>query len=266
MDQQVVRTMNSEEFISFKDVGLKYHSDSELFKNLNFSIKKYSFNLLLGPTGSGKTSILRIIKGIIPYLAQFSLDGTILINNAIRSEKNFFKLGIDFGFLFQDFDLQFIGSTVEQELIFGLENMGQPRDVIKERLEWFLNKYPFLRKILQRNPHTLSGGELAQVVFISTVITDPDTLLLDEPLANLDSKSRNIFLELLASYKGKKTIIIASHDIKPFINLADKFLVISDNHQTLTEYNSKKLLFQDINLYPWMNISHLAITYYLGNK
>lgn len=263
MDLQVVKIMDSEDYILFEDVGLKYNSESVLFGNLNFSIKKNSFNLLLGPTGSGKTSILRIIKGIIPYLAQFSLDGSILINNEIRTEQNFFKLGIDVGYLFQDFNLQFIGSTVEQELIFGLENMGQPREVINERLNWFLNKYPFLRKILQRNPHTLSGGELAQVVFISTIITDPETLLLDEPLANLDSKSRDTFLELLTSYKGKKTIIVASHDIKPFINLADKFLVISNDKQSLTEYNSTKSLFQNIDLYPWMNLSHLAITYYL---
>ncbi len=257
--------MSFEDFIYFKDVGIKFNSNSCLFENLNFSIKKNSFNLLLGPTGSGKTSILRIIKGIIPYLAEYSLDGSILINGEVRTEKNFFKHSIDIGYLFQDFDLQFVGSTVEQELIFDLENMGQPLDVIQERLKWFLEKYSFLKTILQKNPHNLSGGELAQVVFISTVISDPSSLLLDEPLANLDSKSRGMLIELLTSFKNKKTIIIATHDIKPFIELADKFLVISNVGPVITEYESKKALLRNIKQFPWMDISPLAIKYYTGN-
>ena len=69
---------------------------------------------------------------------------------------------------------------------------------------------------------------------------------------------------MLSSFKGKKTIIVATHDIKPFIELADKFFVISDHKHSLTEYESKTSLFKNIDQYPWMDLSHLAIAYYLG--
>ncbi len=192
-----------------------------------------------------------------------SVSGTILINGEPKKEENFFKQSINIGYLFQDFDLQFVGSTVEQELIFSLENMGQPRTIIRERLDWFLAKYPFFKSILYRNPNTLSGGELAQVVFVSTIIADPDTLLLDEPLENLDSKSKNIFIDLLQSFKGKKTIIVSSHDITPFIKMADQILVISENNHTLTNYNSVKLFLNDVKKYPWLNLSSIAVKHYL---
>lgn len=257
--------MHSTEHISFQDINLTINS-TQLFEKLIFSITKNSFTLLVGPTGSGKTTILRLIKGIIPYLMPYTVNGSIAIDGEQKTEENFFKQSIDIGYLFQDFDLQFVGSTVEQELIFSLENMGQPRPVIRERLDWFLNKYPFFTSILNRNPHTLSGGELAQVVFISTIIADPDTLLLDEPLENLDSKSKKLFLELLRSFKSKKTILISSHDITPFLELTDRILVISEDNHTLKEYDSKESFLRDIANYPWINLSSLAVNYYLHNN
>jgi len=254
--------MNSTDHIQCQDVNLTINS-TQLFERLKFSITKNSFTLLVGPTGSGKTTILRLIKGIIPYLMSYTVNGSISIDGEQKTEENFFKQSINIGYLFQDFDLQFVGSTVEQELVFSLENMGQPRHVIRERLDWFLDKYPFFSSILNRNPHTLSGGELAQVVFISTIIGDPDTLLLDEPLENLDSKSRKVFLELLRSFKGSKTIIVSSHDITPFLKLTDKILVISENNHYLKEYDSKESFLRNIDKYPWINLSPLAVDYYL---
>lgn len=264
MGQQVVRNSMIDDFISLSNLRVEVNQNISILDNLTFSIQKNSFNILIGPTGSGKTTILKAIKGIIPYLIPYELTGTITINDEITSEQNFFKQSLSIGYLFQDFDLQFIGSTVEQELIFGLENMGQQRKVIRERLQWFLKNYPTLQAILHRNPHTLSGGELAQVVFISTIIADPDIILLDEPLTNLDSKSKQSFLDLLASYKGKKTIIVATHDIKPFVLLTDKFLVLNQEENLINEYTSKEDLFQNIYQYPWIDLSPLAISYYSG--
>ena len=260
---QVVREIMIDNFISLANVSVKVKPDISILDNFTFSILKNSFNLLLGPTGSGKTTILKVIKGIIPYLTPYEVTGSIVIDDEKKSEQNFFKQSLSIGYLFQDFDLQFIGSTVEQELVFGLENMGQPREVMQERIKWFLKKYPLFQSILHRNPHTLSGGELAQVVFLSTIISDPDVILLDEPLANLDSKSKQSFLDLLESYKGKKTIIVATHDIKPFILLTDKILVIRQEKNVIQEYISKEELFQAIEQYPWIDLSPLAITHYL---
>ena len=258
--------MNSQFSINCKDLSVKSNLESFLVENISFSIKKNSLNLLIGPTGSGKTTILRVIKGIIPYLISYNIQGSISINDEVKTEENFFKQSIEIGYLFQDFDLQFIGSTVEQELIFSLENMGQPRQIIQERLNWFLSKYPFFTKILHRNPHTLSGGELAQVVFISTIINDPEIILLDEPLENLDSKSKEVFIDLLMLYKGKKTILVSTHNIMPFIDLLDKIIVITGTDTPIKEYNSKEEFFNDIEYYPWINLSSLVIDYLLYSR
>ena len=95
------------------------------------------------------------------------------------------------------------------------------------------------------------------------MFSDPDILLLDEPLENLDSKSKTLFLELLHSYKGKKTIVISSHDIASFISLTDEILVLSKDEKTIIQYPSKVSFLQDIDKYPWINLSPLAKWHYL---
>ena len=262
--KKLLKNMNDNEFISLRHVTVTLDQIQPLFENLTCNIKKNSLTLLIGPTGSGKTTILRLIKGIIPYLITATISGSVLINGKEKTETNFFRQSLDIGYLFQDFDLQFIGSTVEEELIFSLENMGQPSNIIRGRLDWFLKKYPLFQSILNRNPHTLSGGELAQIVFISTIIADPDILLLDEPLENLDSKSKTLFLGLLQSYKGKKTIVISSHDIASFIDLTDEILVLSKDDKTITQYPSKASFLQNVYRYPWVNLSPLAKWHYMN--
>jgi energy-coupling factor transport system ATP-binding protein len=258
--------MISKPCIVFNNVSLRIDSNKSLFENFTFTITKNTITLLIGPTGSGKTSILKLIKGIIPYLNNFIISGSIIHNGEKKNEDNYFNQSLEIGYLFQDFNLQFVGSTVEQELVFSLENMGQPRKVIQERLSWFINKYPRIEAILQRNPYTLSGGELAQIVFISTIISDPDILLLDEPLENLDNASKNIFLDMVASYKDKKTILICTHDIEPFINIVDEIVVINENKNKITQYEDKNTFLGHIELYPWINLSQMAKNYYLQQE
>ena len=255
--------MNSNSFISFENVTINFNSKSRLFKNLCFEIQKNSLSLLIGPTGSGKTTILRLIKGTIPYLINQTVEGNVILQNQKKTEENFFSQSVEIGYLFQDFDLQFITSTVENELIFSLENMGQPREIIHQRLNWFLSKYPNFKSLLKRKPNTLSGGELAQVLFISTVIADSDILLLDEPLQNLDYAGKNQLLQIISTFKGKKTIIIASHDIEPFLQITDKFLIIDTINSSITQYHSKKEFLRNLHLYPWISISLIAKNYYL---
>ena len=256
--------MNSKPILTLKNISVNFSHKTSLFDNLSFEIRKNSFNVIMGPTGSGKTTILKLIKGIIPYFINLDVNGTIYLNSQLKSEDTFFRQSLDIAYLFQDFDLQFVGSTVEQELVFSLENLGQPRDIIEQRLQWFTSKIPSLISLLHRGPHTLSGGELAQIVFISTVINDPEIILLDEPLQNLDSQAKKRFLDLLRMWKGKKTIIISSHDIEPFLQLTDTFLLLSKESGSIKEYTSKNSFLQNIHQYPWINLSPLAVKIYLA--
>lgn len=255
--------MISEPIISLENVAVNTSTTTKLIENISLSIPKNSATLLLGPTGSGKTTILRVIKGIIPYLINHSVTGKTIINNQEKNLKNYFRQSIDIGYLFQDFDLQFTSSTVEQELIFSLENLGQPETVINNRLQWVLSAYPHFKNILRRNPHTLSGGELAQVIFMSTILGDPEILLLDEPLQNLDKRGTESLLQTLQSYKDKKTIIISSHQINQFIKLVDNVIVLNPINQNIDIFSSKKEFLSRVSDYPWLNMSNIASNHYL---
>jgi energy-coupling factor transport system ATP-binding protein len=253
--------LQSLDTIAFENVTINFHPSRSLFNKLNFRVKKSSLNLLLGPTGSGKTTILRLIKGIIPYLNNnINIKGKIYINGEMKTDLTYFKQSIEIGYLFQDFDLQFIGSTVEKELAFQLENMGIPSLDISQRIQWYSDNFS-LSNLLHRPPHSLSGGELAKVEFISTVIPDPSIILLDEPLANLDHTSKTTILEVLKEFYGKYTIIISTHDFIPFIDLVDSIFVI--NKGQIICYSDVQSFLKDGNKFEWLNISELARNYYL---
>lgn len=259
-------TMIGNTAIKLDKIQVKTKNNISVVQNINLNIEKNSCNLLIGPTGSGKTTILRLIKGLIPYLIDYDVTGKIFIDNELKTEQTFFRQSIDIGFLFQDFELQFIGSTVELELAFSLENMGQPKEVITERINWIKENYPHIIQIMNRNPHTLSGGELAQVVFLSTILNDQNILLFDEPLQNLDSKGTRIFLQTLQAFLHSKTIIISTHHIEQFIPYTDNFFVLNTITNQIDQYKSKREFLTNTIKYPWLNITKKAIDYYLRGE
>ena len=113
--------------VEFNNVGLQLIQSITLFGSLNFKILQNSCCLLVGATGSGKSTILKMIKGLIPYIIPHKVTGEIIILNELKNHKNFIRQSLNIGLLFQDVEMQFIGSTVLQDLAFGLENLGIPR-------------------------------------------------------------------------------------------------------------------------------------------
>lgn len=252
-------------YIKFSNLSANLPNNRLLFENLNLSIKKNTLTLLLGPTGSGKTTILRIIKGIIPFLNKdIDITGKVFIGNEEKDTSTYFSQSLNIGFLFQDFDLQFIGSTVENELSFQLENFGISSSDIKMRIQYYSNKFPIIKELLNISPQSLSGGELAQVEFISTLISDPWIILLDEPFANLDSIGIKTIIKLLSELKKEKTIVISTHDFIPYLDLIDEIIVLDPMRSILHHYLSFKEFIRDIKKFKWLNVSEIAVKYYLN--
>lgn len=230
-----------------------------MFQDVSFSLRKNSFTALIGPTGSGKSSLLKLIKGVIPYIQKpLSLSGEIIINGVKKDPQSYFRQSIQTGYLFQDFDLQFIGSTVEKELAFQLENMGIPSQIIEERIQWFTKKFN-LSSMLSKAPHTLSGGELAQVEFISTIISDPLLLLFDEPFVNLDYVAIQQLLDIFRSFHGQYTILVSTHNFIQFLDLIDTVLLIDGGQILQMDITS---FLTNTDQFPWLNISNLTLKYY----
>ncbi|MHA2363929.1 MAG: energy-coupling factor ABC transporter ATP-binding protein [Candidatus Hodarchaeales archaeon] len=219
--------MNEIQFaVEFNHVSFNFPTSKNIFESISFQIPSNACCLLLGPTGSGKTTILKIIKGIIPFFLPYRLDGSVSIFSDKKNISNFMQQNLDIGFLFQDTEIQFIGSTVEQDLAFGLENLGIPSNKINAHINQFKNQFPILNELLHRSPYTLSGGELTLVEFLATLITQPRLLLCDEPLAFFDNTIQEQFLKFLHNYLEKNTCIIATHTIEPFLDLATYVVAI----------------------------------------
>ena len=178
----------------------------------------------------------------------------MFIFNEEKTTKTYLKQNLDIGLLFQDPELQFIGSTVEQDLALGLENLALAPSEIQERIRVLETKFPLLHTFRYRSPNSLSMGELALIEFLSSIIVEPRLMLCDEPLAAMDNPTAIKFLEVLKNYAANHTIIISTHTIEPFISLANYVLVIDPKSRSLTFSGSIKDFFSKIDTFPWLDI------------
>lgn len=217
-------------------------------KNLNYSIDKKpllndvsikipvgSFTLLSGRNGSGKTLLMRIIKGLIQ-----ADSGSILINN-VDVSKNKKKRNELIGYVFQDADTQLVGQTVERDIYFGMENIALPKDEIQKRFEYAI-KLLELEKVLKQRPRSLSGGEKRKLAIAGVLVMNPQIIILDEPFANLDYPAVVQVLKALTTLqKEGSTIIVATHEIEKVAFHADSMIILENGEVVLQDQCEKAL-------------------------
>ena len=172
---------------------------------------------VMGPNGSGKTTFLKLVAGILsPSRGEVFMDGDPIGSEELRRHV---------GYVFQNPDNQIIGSTVLEDVAFGLENMGVPREKMLDRIRWALEKVE-LWDLRERNPSTLSGGQKQRLAVASILAVSPTFLALDEPTSMLDVKGREEVLEVLRKLKNEgHGIIIATHDVHEMM-LCDEILIL----------------------------------------
>ncbi len=176
--------------------------------------------VLLGPNGSGKTTLLHVVAGLIPYEGRILFDGCSV--DGIPTEKR------NVGFLFQDL-LLFPHMSVKENISFGLRMRGVSEDKIRERVGE-LARFLHLDHLLERFPHTLSGGEAQKVALARAVAPRPDVLLLDEPFSNLDLRTtKHLRLEFRGAIKKLGiTSIFVTHNVMEAEEVGDRIAVIKD--------------------------------------
>jgi energy-coupling factor transport system ATP-binding protein len=182
--------------ISLKNVSYEVESDDgakiEILSGLNLEIGSGEKVALMGANGTGKTTLARLIAGLIT-----PSSGEIKIDHQNTSDPDFRKnLGKKVGLLFQNPDHQIVSVNVERELALGPENYGYPSDEIHAMISEYMDRYS-LEAILKTHPHRLSGGEKRKLGLASVMILEPDILILDEPMAHLDMVGKLIFKEEL---------------------------------------------------------------------
>lgn len=213
--------------IQFKNVSFTYEgSEDGKVKGLDFTVGTGECILLTGRSGCGKTTITRLINGLIPEFFSGELKGKVLIDGEDLAEKQLYEIAEKVGSVFQNPKTQFFNTDTDGEIAFGMENKGIPRAEMEQRVKKTAGELK-ISPLLGRSIFSLSGGEKQKIAFASVYAMNPDIYLLDEPSSNLDTEAvedLRKYIELLK--KQGKTILIAEHRLYYLRDLADRIFYL----------------------------------------
>lgn len=195
-------------------------------EDISISVEKGDFIGIIGHTGSGKSTLVQHLNGLLK-----PTSGTILLDGKdIHSDKNFtrqarFKVGL----CFQYSEYQLFENTVYEDIAFGPKNMKLSKEEIKERVLRAAEFVGVRNDMLQKSPFDLSGGEKRRVAIAGVMAMQPEILILDEPSAGLDPKGRKVISEMIEQYRKNtgSTVIVVSHSMEDVAESADKVLVMN---------------------------------------
>lgn len=207
--------------IKFKDIEIKF-GDFTAIKELNLEVKKGEFFTFLGPSGCGKTTTLRSLVGFIK-----PTKGSIEVNGEDITYKPIEKRGI--GMVFQSYAL-FPTMTVEENITFGLKENKWKKEAIEERVKQVAAMVNLTQEQLKKNVAALSGGQQQRVAIARALALNPEIIVLDEPLSNLDAKLRKslrVELKRIQKMSGT-TMIYVTHDQEEALTLSDRIAVFNN--------------------------------------
>ena len=219
--------------------------------NVNISIEKGEFVGIIGHTGSGKSTLVQHLNGLLtPSSGEVLLDGKNINESKITRRQARFKVGL----CFQYPEYQLFESTVYKDISFGPKNMGLSEDEIDNRVKKAADFVGLKPDMLNKSPFDLSGGEKRRVAIAGVMAMEPEILILDEPSAGLDPRGRDMIAEMISSYRKTtgSTVIIVSHSMEDVAKSADKVLVLNKSEVemfgTVNEVFSKVERLADIGL------------------
>lgn len=209
--------------VQIENVSFKYDQQEEYALNdVSLNINKGEWLAIVGHNGSGKSTLAKLLNGL-----QFAEKGTITIGGIKLSEETVWDTRKLIGMVFQNPDNQFVGTTVQDDVAFGLENHGIPRDEMIVRVQEALDQVKMSSFLLQE-PHHLSGGQKQRVAIASVLALKPSIIVLDEATSMLDPKGREQVLETIRELKNDNelTVVSITHDLEEAAK-ADRMIVMN---------------------------------------
>ena len=216
--------------ISIQDLTFTYKDQpSPALENIRLTVEDGAFLGIIGPAGAGKTTLARVISGIVPHHYPGDYYGRVTVNGLDTVDDSLIDLSRQVGIVFQDVDSQIISPMVEDELLYGLENFGVPREEIPRRMEDALQKVG-IADLRDRSIGSLSGGQRQKVAIASIIALQPRILALDEPTGELDPRSSRQVFELLKALNEDLgiTVIIIEQKIMLLCEFARQLAVVSN--------------------------------------
>ena len=211
--------------IEIKNLSFEYREGTRTINNISFDIFEGEYVAILGHNGSGKSTIAKLIIGLLE-----KLSGSITVNGIELTLENLYKVRDNIGIVFQNPDNQFIGATVRDDIAFGLENNCVPQNQMDEIINNYASKVD-MQDFLDHEPTKLSGGQKQRVAIAGILAMNPKIIILDEATSMLDPIGKREINNLVRKLNKEKTMTIISitHDIEEAA-LSDYVVLLSDGH------------------------------------
>ena len=211
--------------ITIRDVSFTYSGcETDGIRRINLEINKGECVLLCGRSGCGKTTLTRLINGLIPAFYAGTLTGSVRIENQDVAELPLYKIAQRVGSVFQNPRTQFFNVDTDSEIAFGIENEGCPQERLIQRVRQTAEEL-HIENLRDRNIFELSGGEKQKIAFASVYAMNPDIYVLDEPSSNLDSESIAALQSYIRNIKAQgKTVVVAEHRLYYLTGIADRIV------------------------------------------
>lgn len=239
-----------EPIISFKDFSFRYDSQAKpTIQNINLDIYPNEKILILGPSGSGKSTLGRCLNGLIPNVFDGEITGEAFVAGQNIKEASIKDLSEKVGTVLQDTSAQFVGLTVAEDVAFILENDNAPKDYLHREVDQWMDEMN-IQELAQSSPHDLSGGQKQRVSMAGVLVSQPDILIFDEPLANLDPASGYKTMELIDELHNDhhSTVVIIEHRLEDVLSQAVDRIIVLEKGRIIFNGSPAKLLKENLLL------------------
>ena len=214
--------------IQMQDLRYRYPDTGWVLQGVNLAVNRGEYLAVLGANGSGKSTLAFLLNGLIPHFFGGTLEGAVRVDGINTRDCPVSELVTRAGLVLQNADAQLFNSTVEEEIVFGLESLGMPRKDIERRLHE-ITEALHLEHLLGRSPMTLSGGEKRLVAIGSMLSLDPSVLVLDEPYADLDwEATARVRRSLRDLHLDGKTLVVVEQPAEGVLGDGVRCLVVGD--------------------------------------
>jgi cobalt/nickel transport system ATP-binding protein len=237
-------------------VSYSYYGRYPALREVDLVVEQGEQLVLLGANGCGKSTLLKVLDGLLRpdngRIAAFGEDATTVADDPLRSRELHRRVGL----VFQDADVQLFSATVWDDIAFGPLQLGLADDEVRRRVQEALRTMG-VEDLADRAPFELSGGEKRRVAIATVLAIDPEVLLLDEPTANLDPRSKAVLVDLIAGLgRMGKTIITTTHELEIVSAIATRVIVFGDRERRPIAAGNVADILEDEDLLIRANLVH----------
>lgn len=235
-------------FVEFRNLAYKYPLTKEpALQDINLQIAEGEFVAVIGPNGAGKSTLCYALAGFVPHFFKGEISGEIEVDGRKSGESTLDEWVLNVGLAFQNPFNQISGAkyTVFEELAFGLENIGVPREEMKARVEEAMS-LTGIGDLADRSPYSLSGGQQQRVALTSILVMRPRLLVLDEPTSQMDPVgTREVFGVVRKMAEEGMTVVMAEHKVEWIAEFADRVIALKEG-RILMEGTPGEVLTSDV--------------------